>query len=118
MKLTSDKILYLVIVSGIVAYMLLNHGNIEFNEEEIDIAIREGQAEERSSDDDSDLSPEMAKVAILKYLKDNKNSLQGNIGSFINIFQKLTDDKEHLENAMDLVGKNDYENLKNYIVNL
>ena len=61
MKLTSDKILYMVLVSGIVAYMLLNHGDATTAppqvEDEIDVAIREGGAEERSSDDGSDLSP-------------------------------------------------------------
>ena len=54
MKFTSDKLFYIALVSVIVAYMLWNHGNVEFMEDEqvsdnneIDASIRLGRKEMR-----------------------------------------------------------------------
>jgi len=85
MKFTSDKLFYIALVSAIVSYMLWNHGNVEFMEDEqviavssdnneIDASIRLGRKEMRDSDDDSDISPGQAAVAIKNYLSMSSNT--------------------------------------------
>ena len=81
MKFTSDKLFYIALVSVIVAYMLWNHGNVEFMEDEqvsdnneIDASIRLGRKEMRDSDGDLDISPGQAAIAIKNYLTMSSNT--------------------------------------------
>ena len=85
MTFTSDKLFYIALVSVIVLYMLWNHGNVEFMEDEqviavssdnneIDASIRLGRKEMRDSDDDSDISPGQAAIAIKNYLSMSSNT--------------------------------------------
>ena len=85
MTFTSDKLFYIALVSIIVLYMLWNHGNVEFMEDEqviavssdnneIDASIRLGRKEMRDSDDDSDISPGQAAIAIKNYLSMSSNT--------------------------------------------
>ncbi len=126
--MTPDKLFYIALVSVIVFYMLWNHGNVEFMEEEGEVvavndddsgemekAIEEGQKEMETSDTDADLTPAQAKIAIHNYLKVNSSSLSDDPFSFLALFQKLTKDDDHTKIAMDFVGNNDVANLKKFI---
>ena len=126
--MTPDKLFYIALVSVIVLYMLWNHGNAEFMEEEDQVvavndddsgemekAIEEGQKEMETSDTDADLTPAQAKISIHNYLKLNSSSLSDDPFSFLALFQKLTKDEGHTKIAMDFVGNNDVANLKKFI---
>ena len=71
MKLASDKLFYITIVSTIVFYMLWNHGKAEFmtSPTGMEAAIKAGRQEEKSSDDLSDVQPGAARKAILDYIE-------------------------------------------------
>lgn len=133
--MSPDKLFYIALVSVIVFYMLWNHGNVEFMEEENTVvaedtesdagdesgemeAIKEGQKEMETSDTDADLTPAQAKIAIHNYLKVNSDSLSDDPFSFLALFQKLTDDEDKTKTAMDFVGNNDAANLKKFISNI
>lgn len=130
--MSPDKLFYIALVSVIVFYMLWNHGNIEFMEEENTVvaedtksdagdesgemeAIKKGQKEMETSDTDADLTPAQAKIAIHNYLKVNSGSLSDDPFAFLALFQKLTKDEDKTKTAMDFVGNNDAANLKKFI---
>lgn len=125
--MTPEKLFYIALVSMIVFYMLWNHGEIEFMEEENTVvaeegdeagemeAIKEGEKEMKESDTDADLTPAQAKIAIHNYIKANSDTLKDDPFAFLAIFQKLTDDEDKTKTAMDFVGNNDADNLKKFV---
>jgi len=115
----------------------MNHGNVEFNEEppkqvvaiddsdsESDdeageaAAIRVGQQEMENSDDEADLKPGQARLAISNYIKMNNDTLKDDPFSFLSVFQKLTKDEEKTKTAMVFVQTNNSTGLKKFISNI
>ena len=124
--MSPEKLFYIALVSLIVFYMLWNHGNVEFMEDENTVvaeddesgemeAVKEGKKEMEESDTDADLTPAQAKIAIHNYIKTNSDTLKDDPFAFLALFQKLTKDEDKTKTAMDFVGNNDADNLKKFV---
>ena len=116
MKLTTDKIFYIITITLIVFYMLWNHGQVEFmTNPGMNAAIMAGRQEENASNDLSAAQPGASKQAIIDYIDANGKEMTTKPYAFLRMFRKSNPTKDNVHTAIKLINDNKMDELKNLV---